>query len=361
MFNVTADRHIEALDELERIRFRIDRFLLMPRHEDWLRREAFVRQAYTSTMIETATVTEQDRERAESDLTIDESSEAANYARAREFVDFLSENEELEMDQFVIRQINWQLMRGIIEPTYRIGEYRRETNWVQEAGVRVYEPPHAMDVPVLMADFAYAIRNSDLHPILRAGVAHIHLVAIHPFVDGNGRTGRLLATLILQNSGWGFRNLLSLDHYYYRNRDDYVSALAETLGPKFPDEYEADPWLDFFCDSIVAEARRLEIRLTEWRMVVDEIQQELQPIGLSERQIDGLLYATRTGSIARRHYIEITGVSAVTATRDLKDLAARGLLEARGATRNRVYYLHERFRPRPDSKPKKVQLALIDE
>ena len=338
MFRVEADRHSFELDLLEQVRFRVDRYLLMRKHEEWFRREAFIRQAYSSTMIENPTISEEERSNAESDLSITRA-DVANYGETLGLVDFLSNDKDLLLNESTIRQVHWILMRGVRDSHFLPGEYRRDTNWIEEGGSKAYQPPHQSDVPPLMRELVVALRESELHPVLKAGVAHLQLVAIHPFVDGNGRTARLLATLILQHEGWGFRNLLSLDAYYQRNRDQYITAIGSTLGKGFPQEYDAGPWLEFFCESVLIEARRLESKLTHWQITVDKIHKDFQPLGLLDRQTDGLMYAVRSGAITRRDYVDIAGVSPLTATRDLGVLVDKGLLEPTGSGRNRIYRL----------------------
>lgn len=342
MWRVDSDKHSWELRQLEQVRFRVDRFLLMPKHETWLRREAFVRQAYSSTMIENPRISEEELDKAGKELVI-EHPDVANYGRALEFVDFISNSKDLVVDELIVRQIHWNLMRGIRDDHFLPGEYRKSPNWIEDGGIKVYEPAHTLDIPVFMREFVMALKGSTLHPILKAGLAHIHLVAVHPFVDGNGRTARLLATLILQNSGWSFKNLLSLDSQYRRRRSEYISCISSTLGAKFPQEYDATPWLQFFCGSVLLGAKLLESRLTEWQMMVDKIHQDLRPLGLLDRQIDGLIYAMRKGQIARREYLEITGVSPLTATRDLSFLVGQGTLRPSGRGRNRVYLRSEKL------------------
>jgi predicted HTH transcriptional regulator len=97
------------------------------------------------------------------------------------------------------------------------------------------------------------------------------------------------------------------------------------------------PWIEFFTESVVVQAFMLEERLTDWRIMVDEIYRDLVPLGLSERQIDGLVYAERIGYITRKDYIEIANVSPLTATRDLMDMVGRDILQPQGAGRNRKY------------------------
>ncbi|MCL5957973.1 MAG: Fic family protein [Chloroflexi bacterium] len=314
----------------------------MPKHEQWLRREAFVRTVYSSTMIENADITEKELEetaRPSPVATVSkERPDVANYAQALEFVDFISQSADVPLTESLIRQLHWFLMKGINERRVVPGHYRTEPNWIEDQGIKVFEPPSHIDVPTLMAQFSdWLGREDSLNPILRAGVAHAHLFGIHPFLDGNGRTARLLAIHLLQRSGYGFRNLLSLDAYYQRNRDGYLQALRDSLGSRFSAGYDCTKWLEFFTLSVVLQARSLEERLTDWRMMVDRIHERLRTRGLSERQIDGLIYASHCGSITRKDYIEITGVSPLTATRDLADLATMKLLAPKGAGRNRVY------------------------
>lgn len=331
-----------ALEEIERINFRVERLLIMPKHEQWLRREAFIRTAYSSTMIENSTITEDEVEKvvrpSPATNIPKERPDVANYAAALSFVDFLSNDAEIMVDEAVIRQIHWLLMKGIHDTKLRPGNYRTEPNWIEDQGIRVYEPPFHVDVPILMRQFSLWLReDGNLNPILKAGIAHAHLIAIHPFMDGNGRTARLLATLLLQRNGFGFRNLLSLDAYYQRNRDDYLEALKKSIGERFSADYDLTPWLQFFSFSIVMQAGRLETKLTDWRMWVDKVHREWAPIGLSDRETDGLIYAVNVGSIARRDYMEIAGVSPLTATRDLSHMVEIRLLTPQGTGRNRRY------------------------
>lgn len=338
MFKVRERSYVYHIEEIERVKYRVERFLLMPKHGEWLRREAFVRQAYASTMIENPSISEEELFKAQAELTVTRP-DVQNYARALEFVDFVSAQKDLVLDELVIKQIHWLLMKGVHDSQFLPGEYRRATNWIEDNGAKVYEPPFQTDVPILMREFVETIRSSKLHPIIVAGVAHLHLVAIHPFVDGNGRTARLLATLLLQGAGWGFRNLLSLDSFYQRRRGHYIDAIVKTLGPKYPVDYDADRWMEFFCQSVLNQAHTLESRLTDWQMTVDAIRNEVRSLGLRERQIEGMIYAIHKGRITRKDYLEIASVSPVTGTRDLADLVEKGLLTPHGERRNRIYRL----------------------
>ena len=340
-FTEDSTRLSYALEEIERIRFRIERMLIMPKHEQWLRREAVIRNAYSSTMVENVNIPEQEMEKVASLSPISsipkDRPEVVNYAMALEFIDFLSDS-EIKPDEAVVRQIHWILMRGIHDTHIKPGDYRTGPNWIEDQGVKVYDPPFHIDIPILMREFSVWLREDEnINPMLKAGIAHAHLIAIHPFVDGNGRTARLLAMLLLQRQGYGFRKLLSLDAYYQRNRDEYLEALQQSLGKRFTNDYDLTPWLEFFTKSVTFQAMKLEQKLTDWRIALDELHKSLRPLGLSERQIDGLIYAFRIGYLTRKDYAEITNVSPLTATRDLAVLVEKGLLMPEGVGRNRRY------------------------
>lgn len=330
-----------VLDETERLRFRIERMLIMPKHEAWLKREAVLRSAYYSTMIENPSIREEEVDDAlqvaPSESSVSARPDVANVERALVWIDFVSDDDDVPIDERLIRNINWLVMRGLPRAKSP-GVYRKEPNWIEDKGLKVYEPPFHGDVPDLMHQFSqWLSSDSDTHYVVRAAISHLWLVAIHPFADGNGRTARLLSTLVLQRHGFGFRKLLSLDAYYARNRDGYVDTLQRTLGQRFRADADLTPWIDYFCLSIMAQAERVERTLTDWRMMMDEVHRDFRPLGLSERQIDGLVYALRLGQVTRRDYVEIAGVSPLTASRDLTDLVSKGLLVPVGHGRSRRF------------------------
>lgn len=239
----------------------------MPKHEAWIRRDVGVSRASATTRIEGASLDEAavkellDRPPA-GKPTGDEQANL-NAIRAYEFVDFLSDQPSIPIDELVIRQINRELLHGAPEPMTP-GVYRKGQN-----SVKNFSPPDQADVPILMRAFTTWIRAEErVDPILKAGLAHIHLIAIHPFRDGNGRTARALAALILQRSRFHFKKLLSLEGGLFSARGDYFSALERTLGLRFSDSYDATPWLEFFVVDVNAQTAFLRDRLTDFQRIL---------------------------------------------------------------------------------------------
>ena len=315
----------------------------MPKYHVWMRRDVSISRAAGTTSIENVGMEEQavsQLRRRGGTGKPDEAEQAnLNALRAYEFIDYLSDQHDIPIDELVIRQLDREFMYGAAE-ALTAGVYRNGQNEIPG-----FLPPNQDDVPGLMRAFALWLREEKgtLHPVLKAGIAHIHLVAIHPFWDGNGRTARGLATLVLQRSGFGFKKLLSLESGFASIRDKYFTAIERTLGPAFARDYDTTLWLEFFANCLMAEAMRLTGALTDWHRMMEDFSKEVDSLGLNFRQTDALVYAIHTGQITRGDYIEITNASPVTASRDLAELAQYGLLRAEGKTRNRVYVYEPRW------------------
>lgn len=151
--------------------------------------------------------------------------EVRNYYRALEYVEQVAASKEAITEQHI------QVMHGLSylgqeKPT----PYRDGQNVIREGerGIVVYIPPKAQDVPALMqALTGWITTQADNLPIpILAGLAHYEFATIHPYYDGNGRTARLLATLILHRYGYGLQGIYSLEEYYARNLPAYYAALT---------------------------------------------------------------------------------------------------------------------------------------
>ena len=334
-FTIT-DRVRDLLGDVEQQDWLASNMLLMPRHEAWIRRDVSIRRASATTRIEGASLDETAvsdliRKRPAGKPTEDERANI-NAIQAYEFIDYLSDQSDIPIDELAIRQINREFMSGAVD-TLTPGVYRKGANTVGN-----YHPPDQGDVPGLMRSFALWLRQEDdLDPVVKAAIAHIHLVAIHPFWDGNGRTARGLATLVLQRSPFDSKKLLSLESFMFEKRDEYFLAIEKTLGTQFRADYNPTPWIEFFIRALSVHARALISMLTRWHRMMDEAYKGFEQSGLNSRQVDGFAYALQTGKISRAEYMETTGVSGGTASRDLAGLVKAGVLIPEGKTRARIY------------------------
>ena len=133
----------------------------------------------------------------------------------------------------------------------------------------VYLPPEAKDVPLLMKQLVSWLESSKLKELpcpIRAGIAHYEFATIHPYYDGNGRTARLLTTLVLHLGGYDLKGLFSLEEYYARNLGGYYEAL--TTGPShnyYEGRSKADitKWVEYFCKGMVDSFESVKLRAQE--------------------------------------------------------------------------------------------------
>jgi Fic family protein len=193
--------------------------------------------------------------------------EVRNYYRALEHVESLASAGGPVVEE-ELRGVHGLVMTGKATPT----PYRGGQNVIRDAasGGIVYMPPEAGDVPSLMADL-FAWVNGQLEsrvlpaPIV-AAITHYQYATIHPYYDGNGRTARLLATLVLHQAGYGLKGIYSLDQHYARDLSSYYNALA--TGPShnyYLGRAEADitGFIDFFCQSMADALGAVRSRAAE--------------------------------------------------------------------------------------------------
>jgi Fic family protein len=215
-FRITH-RMTAGLTRIERARGFLDAARLS---EDWLARmrsRAFVLEAHHTTHIEGTQLTLEQAERllageAVAGTNPDDVRELLNYRDAFEFVSGYL-NDGRPVTEGLIREIHRRLVARVRGGSAAPGAYRQVQNYVVNAATSqiVYTPPPPYDVPPLMAELVTWLNTvSDVHPVLVSGVAQFQLVHIHPFVDGNGRTSRLLSTLCLYRAGYDFKRLFSI-------------------------------------------------------------------------------------------------------------------------------------------------------
>ena len=161
----------------------------------------------------------------------------------------------------LIREIHAELLARGRGSNKMPGEFRRSQNWIggSRPGTAHFVPPPPLVIPDCMSDFERFLHSSNpgLDPVLRAGVAHLQFETIHPFLDGNGRVGRLLITLLLCHSGLLRHPLLYLSLYFKENRDRYYELLDWV---RQTGDWES--WLEFYLDG-VAETAESAVRTAE--------------------------------------------------------------------------------------------------
>lgn len=246
----------KALMEIEACRQAITRLPLTVPMLDSLRRTARLLSTHFSTQIEGNKLSPSQveevlegggrfpgRERDEA--------EVRNYYQALEFV-LAQASEKAPITERTVRTIHGLVLSGRKTPT----PYRDGQNVIRDGrtGTMVYLPPEANDVPSLMQDLitwiSQELERQELPAPVIAGLAHYQFATIHPYYDGNGRTARLLTTLILPRGGYGLHGIYSLEEYYAEHLEGYYDALAVGTSHNYYEgraEADVKPFLAYFC------------------------------------------------------------------------------------------------------------------
>lgn len=264
----------------------------------------------------------------------DDVRELLNYRDAFHLVsDYLDSG--LPITEGLIREIHRRLVAGVRGGQARPGEYRLAQNYVVNSLTHeiIYTPPPPGDVPDLMRDLVSWLNEpGDVHPVLVSGVAQFQLVHIHPFLDGNGRTSRLLSTLCLYRTGYDFKRLFTISEYYDRNRSAFYRALQSVR----EQDMDLTRWLDYFVSGLATQLGEV----TERGKVAIHVDVLSREHGLNARQGVALRHLLLHGSLSIQTFEALVpDVNRRTLQRDLKEMLDKGILAVEGATHQVVYRL----------------------
>jgi len=245
---------------------------------------------------------------------------------------------ELPLSLRLIREIHGELLRGVRGANKQPGEFRRDQNFVAPVGVReiqdaTFVPPAVSDMHRALDSFERFLHESEMPALLQAGVAHAQFETIHPFMDGNGRVGRLLITFLLVHRGVLHRPLLYLSLYLKRHRLDYYDALTAVRH-----EGDWESWLLFFVRGVAETAE--EASLTARAIVALREEQRLRILDdrapTNALRLLDLLYA--------RPMVDVTlvsdelDISFATANKLVEQLERLGFVaEITGRKRSRIF------------------------
>lgn len=202
----------------------------------------------------------------------------------------------------------------------------------------VHEGPEVEMVPGLMEELIDDLNSKDPCPsIIKAAMAHLNLVMIHPFSDGNGRMARAIQTMVLARDGTIDRNFSSIEEYLGRNTQAYYEVLAGVGEGQWHPDHDASPWIKFCLVAHFRQAETLQRRLREAGRLWEEIEIEIERRKLNERVIPSLFNAAMGFRIRNQSYRNHAGISDQAASRDLAALTSEGLLIPHGEKRGRSY------------------------
>ncbi len=317
-----TNRIVNNLVEITSAREIILNSYLVPKWEVSLRRDALIKAAHASTAIEG------------NPLTLEEVSQLAEGREVmasrkakQEVLNYLNVLERIEKyrnggnvaEKSILRMYK-DVTKQTLDSFEHEGNYREIQVYVGNriTGEVTFMPPPPHDVPVLMGELIEWLNSDDSHnlsPVLVAGMSHYEFVRIHPFVDGNGRTARALATLILHLREFDIKKFFALDDYYDSDRMAYYNALKsldqETL--------DLTDWLEYFTEGVLISISKVKEKVLKLSLEKRKKEEKGQ-IALTERRMKIIEHLQRNGRITTGDMAKMFGVTRQAALKELSKL-----------------------------------------
>ena len=340
---------IEACKEI------IDHAPLLPYYEKQFRDDAMVRTVHYGTHLEgnELNLTQAEKVMLGQQVIARERDiqEVINYRKVMEYIEkskihnskILPDRQagKTLIDEELIKHLHRLTVDRILKPQ-KCGEYRSTLVVVRNSvtGEVSFRPPMALAIPYQIKDLlAFLNRSSkqDIHPVLRSGIVHYELVRIHPFVDGNGRVGRALSTLILFLEGYDIRKFFSLEEYFDKDATYYYDAL-QSVGRNKGD---LTHWLEYFTQGLAIELSKIKDKV-EKISVDGKLRERLggQPLMLTDRQLRIIEFIQKTGYLQNQAFRGLFPmISDDTILKELKVLAQNGIVKKIGSTKSAKYIM----------------------
>jgi Fic family protein len=327
---------IEAAKEV------IENAPLVPAWEARFREDAMVRTVHHGTHIEGNELSFNEAERLLAGAKIvgreRDIQEVLNY---RNVLKFIEEYDKNDITEETLKHIHEMTVHRIL-PDDAVGIYRKTQVVVKnsQTGEVTFRPPPAIEIPFLVASFLQWLNGTsaeDVHIVLKAGIAQYEVVRIHPFLDGNGRVARAVATLVLFKGGYDIKRFFSLEEHYDQEPVSYYEAL-QSVGRM---NGNLTPWLEYFSEGLAIELTRIKEKIKTLSTDL-KLKKSLggQPLALTERQIKIVEFVQENGFLQNKSFFELFPmISEDTVLRELKDLVKKGIVKKEGTTKGVRYVL----------------------
>ncbi len=248
--------------------------------------------------------------------------------------------EELPFSSRLIRNVHKVLLSGVRGEHKQPGEFRKSQNWIGGASINdaIFVPPVHTSIPDLMNDIDEFVHNDKLliPELLKIALIHYQFETIHPFLDGNGRTGRLMITLYLVSKGILKRPILYLSDYLEKHRNSYYTNLTQART-----ENDITSWFRFFLTGVIETADNGVKTFENILCLQKEYEEKIKSLG--SRSANALKVVTELYKrpIASANWIaEIADISTASAYKLIRNLEEVGILsEVTGSKRGRIYIL----------------------
>ena len=350
MFNpafVITNKILTNISKIEAAEEVIKHSPLLPLWEKQFKEEALIRSAYHGTHIEGNNLQKGDAK----DILMGRDvigrprdiQEIINYRKVIEFIDDEANKKIDKISEQIIKKLH-RILTDKILSSDGLGEYRTKQVIIRNSanGEITFRPPPPIEVPFLMREFVYWLNRDDkdkLHPVLKAGIAHHELVRIHPFLDGNGRVGRLLITLYLVANKLLAKPTLYLSDFLEKHRQLYYDNLTVVRTKN-----DLTQWIKFFLSAVIETAQNGIDTFQKILKLRNEIEDKrIVTLGRKLPMAKNVInYLYKNPLIQVSYVVDELKISKQTANTIINDFVRLGILkEVTGLKKNRMYLFEE--------------------
>jgi Fic family protein len=349
-FNIT-NRILKNIGLIEAAKEVVENAPLVPSFEKQFQSDAMIRTVHHGTHIEGNDLTLlQTKKVLEGEAVVARARDIQEVINYRNVVALLDElaYKRGGYDSQMLLDLHRECVNKIV-PEEKVGVYRKTQVIIknEDTGEIILRPPVYTDVPLMIDDFMNFLNTplaKEIHPVLLAGIAHYILVAIHPFVEGNGRTARAFTSLLLIKEGYDIKKFFALEERFDQDPSSYYDAFSKVdKGSPIIPERDLTIWLEYFTDVVAVELSAIKDKVKKLSLDTRLKVKIGQQVALTERQMRLVEYLSDRGGAGMRELRDLLKmISEDTILRDLKDLLDKGIIKKEGSTKASRYIIASR-------------------
>ena len=330
-----TDKIVKYIAQIASAKEIISNAKIIPLYDTKLKQDALIKSSHYSTSIEGNPLNLEEVKTLinnNQEPTTKAEQEVLNYFNV---LNNLNKYSDKTITKNTILSVHKDLTKDLLKNPEYEGKFRDTRVFIGNLHTKKinYIPPDPYKVPDLIDELLDWLNNStdEMYPVIIAGILHYELVRIHPFIDGNGRTSRLMATLILSIHKFNIDNYFTLDEYYNQDRQAYVDALKSA-----DKNHDLTNWLEYFCQGVLYSIDKIKSEVLKLDQITSKYDNTIE---LTPNEISVLTLLEEKKHIQNKDIQEMLNISPQASYKIIRKLKNKELIKSTGKGRNTGYNL----------------------